>query len=176
MLIKFNLFGQYCNSWPILKVLQHNEVVYEQEVIEQTKIELDLPATHIQFGMSNKSFGQNRRWDTKMDSNRNIIADKIILINSIHLDDVDITHLLSHIKYSSLEHGPLEVHDKAIRFNGSWSLDISNNTYDYIIGVNNNIANEINKDRKFSYFSNFSIVGDYSEHHETIEKIKSYLK
>jgi hypothetical protein len=122
--------------------------------------------------MYNKSFGTNQIWDTKLDESGNILADKFIQIKEIEIDEVSILWLLRKVDYNSKEQGYLMVTDNCLRFNGNWNFPIGENPYDWIIDTNTKRTNEY---RDTSYFSDFTILNDYTDHYHFINKIKNLL-
>jgi len=171
MKLLLDLVGELGHSWPILTIEQNNKL-HEYEIIESKVIEVSLDNSPFTLGMRNKLFGENRIWDTKSDKDGNIIADKVIQIKGFMIDEVDVVHLLSKMVYSSKEHSDITVHDAIIRFNGCWKFPITENPYDWIIDMNTQRTNEY---RDVSYFSDYTIVNNYSEHYHFINKIKQTL-
>lgn len=172
MQLHMELTGFYCNSWPILTIKQNNTVVFEQPIINTYTLELTMDNKPFTFGMENKSFGNNNIWDTNVDENGNITADKYVVINQLSINDVNFEHQLLKIPYHSIEHGDTTVHDQAIRFNGYWEIDINGNPYNWIIDLNNTRTNE---QRTTSYFSDYESHGNYSAHQQVIDKIQSTM-
>lgn len=171
MKLHLKLFGNCVNTYPMLSIKQNNKLL-EFEIVDNKELNLDLKNTTFTLGMSNKLFGQNRIWDTVLDSQGNIIADKNITINCFEIDDVDIVHLLKKLDYVSKEHGSITVDDACIRYNGHWEFSISENPYDWIIDTNTKRTNEY---RDTSYFSDFTILNNYTDHYHYINKIKNLL-
>jgi len=171
MNLKINALGSFCNSWPILTITQNNNK-FEYSIQEETTLNIVLDNAPFQIGMYNKSFGTNRVWDTKTDSDGNIIQDKSIKINLIEIDEVDISHLLIKLDYNSIEQGYLTIHDSHIRFNGEWNFPTGKNPYDWIIDTTYQQTNEY---RDVSYFSDSTIINNYRDHHHYIQKIKKLL-
>tara|TARA_R110001592_G_scaffold167787_1_gene403445 strand:+ start:18 stop:539 length:522 start_codon:yes stop_codon:yes gene_type:complete len=171
MKLYLKLRGEQGHNWPILNIKQDG-VFQKFEIIEFQEIDIDLDNAPFTLGMYNKLFGKNRIWDTKVDREGNIIADKIIWIERFEIDEVDIIHLLPKLSYNSIEQGFLTINDKCIRFNGNWSFDIGENPYDWIIDTNTKKTNEY---RDTSYFSDFTILNNYTEHYHYINKIKKIL-
>jgi len=163
--------GEQGYSYPKLTFKQ-NKKKLEFEIIENKEIDLDLDNANFTLGMYNKLFGKNQIWDTIIDRENNIIADKVIHIDRFEIDDVDIVHLLPKLTYESIEHGSMTIHDACIRFNGHWIFPIKDNPYDWIIDMNNQKTNEY---RDTSYFSDYTIVGNYSEHYHHMNKIRKLL-
>jgi len=171
MNLHLNLRGECGHNWPIIKIKQ-NAKVHEYEINEHKEIDIALDNAPFTIGMYNKLFGKNRIWDTKSNSNGDIIADKIIWIDRLEINEVDVAHLLPKLSYNSIEQGFLSIYDKCIRFNGDWLFDIGENPYDWIIDANTKQTNEY---RDTSYFSDFTIINNYSGHYYYIKKIKKIL-
>jgi hypothetical protein len=64
------------------------------------------------------------------------------------------------------------VHDACLRFNGDWHFPIGDNPYDWIIDTTYQQTNEY---RDTSYFSDYTIINNYSEHYQYITKIRNLL-
>jgi hypothetical protein len=171
MNLKIKTAGFFCNTWPVMTIIQ-GENKYEYQIEEESDVNLVLDNAPFQIGMFNKSFGKNRIWDTKTDSSGNILEDKFIEIKEIEIDEVSVLHLLTKIDYNSKEQGCCIVHDRCLRFNGHWNFDIGENPYDWIIDKNYQKTNQY---RDTSYFSDFSVVTDYREHYYYIKKIKDIM-
>ena len=163
--------GFFCNTWPIMTITQ-GENKYEYHLEEETDVSITLDDAPFQLGMYNKSFGTNHVWDTKTDDAGNITADKFIEIKEIQIDEVSILRLLSKVDYNSKEQGCLIVHDNCLRFNGGWNFSIGDNPYDWIIDTTYQKTNEY---RDTSYFSDYTILNNYSDHYQYINKIKKLL-
>ena len=89
MKLYLKLRGEQGHNWPILNIKQDG-VFQKFEIIEFQEIDIDLDNAPFTLGMYNKLFGKNRIWDTKVDREGNIIADKIIWIERFEIDEVDI--------------------------------------------------------------------------------------
>lgn len=163
--------GFFCNTWPVMTIIQA-ENKYEYQIEEETDVNATLDNAPFQIGMYNKSFGTNRVWDTKSDSSGNIVADKFIKIKDITMDGVSVLHLLVKMDYNSKEQGCYTIYDSCLRFNGNWNFDIGENPYDWIIDKTYQQTNEY---RDTSYFSDYTIINNYSDHYHYINKIKKIL-
>lgn len=171
MKLYLKLRGEHSNSWPILTISQC-ETKFEYEITENFDISLDLNNEPFSIGMFNKNFGTKRIWDTKVDTDGKIIQDKIIWVDRLEIDEVDITNILKNIDYKSIENGYISVGDKCLRFNGYWNFDIGDNPYDWIIDARTQKTNQY---RTIGYHSDYTLVGKYDEHHKYIDKIKKLL-
>ena len=91
MNFKLELFGYKCNEYPQLTIMYNQQTVYSGMIEEKTILEFDLKlqeSTTITLQGINKSQGENGKWDTKLDDNGQIIADKRLTINNIWFDNV----------------------------------------------------------------------------------------
>ena len=85
-MITLNLYGNKCNDYPTVNIQLNNSTVYSCTVIDNMFI--DLPV-YIQDGDVIKIHGIGKRhgedgvWDTKVDSQGNILEDKFLRIDSI---------------------------------------------------------------------------------------------
>lgn len=172
MLLKMEITGFYCNSWPILTIKQNNIKVFEQPVINNNSVNLSIANKPFTIGMENKSFGQDNVWDTTVDEDGNIIADKYIQINTIAIDDVEFEQNLHKIPYHSIENGKTDVYDKTIRFNGYWDIDLEGNPYNWLIDIANHSENT---GPKLSYFSDYNVIGNFKDHYSVIDKIRKLI-
>ena len=175
MQICIDLQGSFCNSWPELTIVQ-DDLVINRLIENNQQIQIELQNKPFSIGMLNKSFGNNNMWDTKSDSDNNIVEDKLILINSLKIDDVEIAHHLNKLDYNSIEHGSLKIYDCTIRFNGQWDICTGENPYNWIIETVNTHTNNIDTRKNLSYFSGYNIVGDYSAHYQAIAEIRELIK
>lgn len=167
--------GSFCNSWPELTITQ-DALVVNRLIENSQQIQIELQNKPFSLGMLTKSFGNNNVWDTKTDSDNNIVEDKLILINSLKIDDVEFAHHLNKLDYNSIEHGSLRIHDYTIRFNGQWNIDTGENPYNWIIDTVNTHNNSNDTRKNLSYFSGYNIIGDYSEHYQAISEIRELIK
>lgn len=185
MNLEIKAHGFFCNTWPVLTITQHG-TKFEYPVEEETDISIVLDNAPFQLGMHNKnkqfrlvhsgmhnnSFSTNRVWDTKSDASGNIIADKFIELKEIKIDEVSVLRLLPKVDYDSEEQGSIAIHDNCLRFNGDLNFPISDNPYDWIIDTTYQQTNEY---RDTSYFSDYTILNNYSDHYQYINKIKKLL-
>lgn len=168
MKLDLNVIGTFCNTWPELTIQQNNNIVFCNHIENITSISLTLDYAPFAVGMQNKKFGENNEWDTLVDQDNNILADKTIIINEFLLDDVSILGLLKYLNYNDTT-----IDDNILRFNGNWNFDISTSAYDYIIDLNYSLAPKV--DKKLSTYSDTSILGQYEEHRKLIKKIRDTL-
>lgn len=168
MKLDLNVTGTFCNTWPELIIQQNNSIVFCNSIENTTSISLSLDYAPFVVGMQNKKFGENNEWDTLVDQDNNVLVDKIIIVNEFLLDDVSILNLLPNIKYEDSF-----IYDSVLRFNGFWIFNISTTAYDYIIDLRNSVKKQ--KIKELSYFSDTTIVGDYSDHYPIIERIRNTL-
>ena len=171
MNLEIKAHGFFCNTWPVLTIAQ-NGTKFEYSVENETDVSIVLDNAPFQLGMHNKSFGTNKIYDTKLDASGNILADKFIKIEEIKIDEVSVLRLLPKVDYNSKEQGSIIIHDSCLRFNGDWSFPIGNNPYDWIIDTTYQQTNEY---RDTSYFSDYTILNNYSDHYQYINKIRKLL-
>lgn len=174
MKLDLDLDSTWCNTWPVLTIKQHNNIVLEQEINQPTKIELELDYAPFSLGMFGKIFGVNHVWETWVDDNNNITHDKLIIINSFKLDDVEISDILHYLTMDTDQQGIINIYDRTLRFNGEWVFDITDSAYHWIIKTKN--QNKKRTGESKSYFSDIEIVGDYTQHYEIIDRIKALMK
>lgn len=171
MNLEIKATGFFYNTWPILTITQ-NGTKFDYPIENETDVSIVLENAPFQLGMYNKSFGTNKIYDTKLDASGNILEDKFIKIEEIEIDEVSILWLLRKVDYNSKEQGCLIVHDNCLRFNGGWNFPIGDNPYDWIIDTTYQKTNEY---RDTSYFSDYTILNNYGDHYQYINKIKKLL-
>tara|TARA_R110000822_G_scaffold309489_1_gene439228 strand:- start:1535 stop:2062 length:528 start_codon:yes stop_codon:yes gene_type:complete len=164
--------GFYCNSWPKLTIKQNNKILYEEFIVNSHIVDMQIENKSFTIGMENKSFGKDNVWDTLVDNNGTITADKYLVIKNISLDDVNFENNLRKIPYQSTEHGPTIIHDQTIRFNGYWQIDTKDNPYNWIIDLANKRESE---NRTVSYFSDYQSHSNYDDHHKVIAEIREMI-
>ena len=173
MHLEMEIEGFYCNSWPKFTIKQNNKIIYEEFVINSQKVDMQIEDKPFTIGMKNKSFGANDVWDTCLDDNGNITADKYIVLKNISLNDVNFEHYLHKLPYNSVEQGTTTTFDQTIRFNGYWQIDTNDNPYNWIIDLANTTGDET---RTISYFSDYESRNYYDDHKELMDEIKEILK
>jgi hypothetical protein len=92
MKFRLNLTGSKCNEYPRLSVLHNQQVVYSGLIEESIEVELDIELQkHNQITLEgiDKSQGDNGKWDTQLDEDGQIIADKWLSINNIWIDNIN---------------------------------------------------------------------------------------
>lgn len=171
MNLEIKATGFFYNTWPILTITQ-NGTKFDYPIENETDVSIVLENAPFQLGMYNKSFGTNKIYDTKLDASGNILEDKFIKIEEIEIDEVSILWLLRKVDYNSKEQGCLMVTDSCLRFNGEWNFPIGDNPYDWIIDTKYQKTNEY---RDTSYFSDYTIINNYSDHYQYINKIRKIL-
>lgn len=172
MNLKLDLVGTCVNTCPILTIKQGDKR-YDYTVEGATVLDITLDDDSFSLGMYNKSFGQNRVWDTKIDEDDNVVEDKYIQINRFEIDEVDISDLFIWMTYSSIEQGDQVLHDGVIRFNGCWYFDMSDGIpYNWIIETRQPPPTER---ETVNYFSDFT-VRDKHEQYIMIEKIRDLFR
>lgn len=91
MKFKFSLTGSKCNEYPRFTVLHNQQIVYSGLIEESTEVELEIELqTHNQITLEgiDKSQGDNGKWDTQLDKDGQIVADKWLSINNIWIDNI----------------------------------------------------------------------------------------
>jgi hypothetical protein len=91
MKFKLNLTGSKCNEYPRLTVLHNQQVIYSELIEESVEVDLDIELqkdNQITLQGIDKSQGDNGKWDTQIDTDKRIIADKWLSINNIWIDDI----------------------------------------------------------------------------------------
>ena len=176
---KFILEGSYCNSWPEISVSIGNSFSQIYTIAEQTEINVEVNCpqdSNLTFGLINKSFGNNNMWDTTIDADVSILADKFILIQDIQLNEVSILDFLDKYEYMS-DQGNMKIYDHTLRFNGVWDIKFNVPIYNWIINQRKIFELDSDQSNYKSYFSNYKkIHKDYDNQLKLILKLKKILK
>jgi len=91
MKFKLSLTGSKCNEYPRLTILHNQQIMYSGLIEESVEVELDIELQKdnlITLQGIDKSHGQNKKWDTQLNEDGQIIADKWLAINNIWIDDI----------------------------------------------------------------------------------------
>jgi hypothetical protein len=162
MKFKLNLTGSKCNEYPQLTILHNQQVVYSGPIVDSTEVEVDLCLQEfnlIALQGINKSQGENGKWDTQLDSNGMIIADKWLSINNIWIDNISMGPEWVRSLTLSNDTGTQQFLDRTWWNNGSISFSIELPLLDWIINekfikVEQNIVashDARSGERKFDY-------------------------
>jgi hypothetical protein len=136
MKFKLSLFGSRCNEYPRLTVLHNRQVVYSELIVNSADVEIDLDMQEVNLitlqGID-KSQGVNGKWDTQLDKDGQIVADKWLTINNIWIDNISMG--TEWIKSLTLVTGTDEYLflDKTWWDNGSIDFSIQMPLLDWII-------------------------------------------
>ena len=136
MKFKLSLFGSRCNEYPRLTVLHNRQVVYSELIVNSADVEIDLDmqeVNQITLQGIDKSQGVNGKWDTQLDKDGQIVADKCLTINNIWIDNISMG--TEWIKSLTLVTGTDEhlFLDKTWWDNGSIDFSIQMPLLDWII-------------------------------------------
>ena len=88
---KLELVGTKCNEYPQLTILHNRQVIYSGLIIEHTILEFDITIdnhTVIMLQGIEKAQGENGKWDTQLDNDGHIVADKSLSINNIWFNNI----------------------------------------------------------------------------------------
>lgn len=136
MKFKLNLTGFKCNEYPQLTILHNQQVVYSELIVDSSEVEVDLSLQEfnlITLQGINKSNGENGKWDTQLDDDGNIIADKRLLINNIWIDNISMeTEWIKSLMLST-DTNTQQFLDRTMWNNGSISFSIELPLLDWII-------------------------------------------
>jgi len=182
MNIEIEAIGTFCNSWPNMIVEINNKVIFDGAVENNKKIILNFDDlldqnNSLVIGMNNKSFGQNRVWDTKTENNI-IKQDKTIRILSLKLDDVECRTLFDNKFYVKRSHKqPSYFPDvvdsvNTMHYNGYFRFSFDMPLYNSLIKkkFKKNIGST-----SASYFSNYTKVFHYDDEQKIINDIYRIL-
>jgi hypothetical protein len=182
MKIEVEVVGSFCNTWPNLIIEINNEVIFDglvegkkhlalefEELIEKNNV--------LVIGMNNKSFGQNKIWDTKTKQNV-ILEDKTIRVLSLKLNGVECRDLFGNKFYVKRTHKQPSYFPDVVD-----SVDTMNYngyfTFSFDMPLYNSIINKkFKKDggpTNASYFSNYTKVFHYEDEKKIIKDIYKIL-
>jgi len=91
MKLKIDLYGSKCNEYPKLTILYNQTIIYSGYIEESVSLEFELKLqdnSTITFRGIDKLLGQNNKWDTAIDANGEIYADKYLIVNNIWIDNI----------------------------------------------------------------------------------------
>lgn len=93
MKFKLSLLGSKCNEYPRLTILHNQQVVYSGLIIDSAEVEVNVDLGTQEVNLItlqgiDKSQGVNGKWDTQLDKDGQIVADKWLTINNIWIDDI----------------------------------------------------------------------------------------
>jgi hypothetical protein len=171
--LKLKLFGSFCNEWPNIKVSLNNDIYYNGPIKESKLItlELSLPK-HNQLTVEHygKSFGDNRRWDTKLDDQGVIYQDRAVRFEDLILDDVSLKKYIVTFPFVSEQ----TYYTDYFGHNGYWNLTFETPIYEWIIKQ----FIVPHKPTPLGYVNetSHSNVFDYSNDLVEIDEIEQYLK
>jgi hypothetical protein len=136
MKFQLSLTGSKCNEYPCLTVLHNQQVVYSGIIQENTTLEFDIDLQTnnlITLEGINKSQGENGKWDTQLNEEGQIIADKWLSINNIWIDNISMGP--EWIKSLTLVNGTevQQFFDRTWWNNGSVNFSIQLPLLDWII-------------------------------------------
>lgn len=178
MQIDIEVHGTFCNSWPNMIVEINNKIVYNDAIDATKKITLhhdDLldQNNSLIIGMNNKSFGQNRIWDTKTKNNI-IQQDKTLRVLSLKLNGVECKKLFNNKFYVKRAHKQPSYFPDVIdsvdtmNYNGYFRFSFDMPLYNSLI--NKKFKKDIGS-TSASYFSNYTKVFHYEDEQRIINNI-----
>jgi hypothetical protein len=93
MKFKLSLIGSKCNEYPRLTILHNQQVVYSGLIVDSAEVEVDVTLDTQEVNLItlqgiDKSQGVNGKWDTQLNKDGQIVADKWLTINNIWIDDI----------------------------------------------------------------------------------------
>ena len=97
ILLNLHIKTKWCNHWPYIKILFNNQVLFDSEVENNLDISLNLEniqsVNELEICHYNKSFGDNHVYDTKIDSDGNIIEDCNFQITNLSFDNIELNEV-----------------------------------------------------------------------------------
>ena len=132
--IRLEVFGTWCNDWPLLRVSVNDNIYFDDKVIDNKIIEFDAPLEDINSLVMQhygKSFGNNGIWDTKSENNI-IIQDRGIKLIKLEFDAVNIEkYVIKHWPYTT-DDGESFATDY-FGHNGQFNITFDRKVYNWII-------------------------------------------
>jgi hypothetical protein len=84
--------GTWCNDWPCFRVTVNDRVCFEGSIQNYQTLEFDVPVLEhnvLTLTHYNKYFGENNRWDTRVEADV-IVQDRAVQLHALELNGVDI--------------------------------------------------------------------------------------
>ena len=175
--LKLHINSTQCNHWPYIKIILNDITVFDAEVTNSTDICLNLDdikeSNRLVIKHHSKSFGENRVWDTKVDSNGNIIEDCSFQITNIAFNDVEFNELAYKKIFFQYEnsHDPIYL-NSLVGFNGEFVIAFTRDIYSWLTLLK--FKHDIITDEE--QFTNITQLYHYEKEVPLINEIKDLLK
>jgi hypothetical protein len=174
--IKLHITSKWCNHWPYIKITFNDAVVFDSELEASTDISLDLDpildSNTLEIVHYNKSFGDNGVYDTKLDSQGNIIEDCTFQVTDLSLNNIEF-NTLAFKRISFISDSPCDdmYLNNIVGINGKFVISFPREVYSWMTLLKFK-QDTVNTDEQYS---NTSQLYHYEKDEELIEEIKKLL-
>jgi len=182
--LTISLTGYYYNHWPNLKILHNNVAVFDQQIINDQLLTIDLTCdktNELKFIHYGKSFGEDGVWDSSPDATEQCFINiKDILFNKVSISETLKSKLIFNTEWTDLqiEQNTQEFIDTystiqcygMMNFNGSITIEFDTPVYNWLIFSKYKVPMT-----DTAYFSNYSSRWHYDEDLKVIEEIKELI-
>lgn len=139
--------GTWCNDWPLFRVTVNDHVCFDGPIQDHEILQFDVPTleqNELTLTHYGKYFGENNRWDTRVESDE-IVQDRAVQLNALELDGVDIVKYHRGRWLQKTTAGQ-EIDSVYFGHNASCCINFSAPVYDWIITqlVKNNTYRKYN--------------------------------
>jgi len=170
--IKFSieLTAKYCNSWPWLQITNNNVVIYDNEIKETQSISLNITGGVL------KLIGIKKNNDTQLSADNKIIQDKLLRVDKIVIDDIDMgIEFIRHLKFNNELGTEVSFLNTTFYENGEITINLQEPILSWIIEEKFIKLLSTYGDDKRMYSSVFSKF-KYSVLHEKIKNLRNLIK
>jgi hypothetical protein len=178
MPIKFEIdfVSQKCNHWPYIKIHFNGDVLYDQELESKTSLFFNLSPIENHNTLTithyNKKQGEMKIWDTKTNSNGDIIEDCNFQIIDLKIDGIpfNISAYERFLFNSTKKYDNIYL-NSIVGFNGEFNINFPKDVYSWltVIKYKKDIVDNLEQ------FSNTSQLFYYEEDQKLIKEIKELL-
>ena len=169
--------ASFCNHWPELQIVANKQTVWQGYIEEQKQITVEferLPTNNLRIVYLNKQNGPET-WDTKMDTDGNILEDQHCILEQILIDRSNCEWLIHKTPYRYLD-GREKLTFGFMDLQGYLEFEFPEDVYQWIIEYRQSISPSNTKNSSLDY-KNFYIPQNQSaETKKIIANIKQLLK
>jgi hypothetical protein len=182
--LTISLTGYYYNHWPNLRILHNNVTVFDQPIINDQLLTLNLDCVEtneLKFIHYGKSFGENGVWDSNANASEQCFINiKDIQFNNVSIGETLKSKLIFDTKWSDLQlqqntqefidtYSTIQCYGM-MNFNGSIAIDFNTPIYNWLIFSKYKVPMT-----DTAYFSNYSARWHYEEDLKVIKEIKELI-
>jgi hypothetical protein len=175
--ILLRLQGTWCNDWPCFRITANNKVYYDAQIQDHQTLEFQVPDLDVNCLLlthHGKYFGENNRWDTRVEDDA-IVQDRAVQLHGLELDGVDIVKYLRGRWFQHTTDGQV-IDGTYFGHNATCRIDYSTPVYDWIITelIKNNTHRKYNA-QDLILETSHSDVFDYGNDRELLDEIEQLL-